>query len=157
MQQDTEIEFSALFSFSQSLCVLFSVQACKRGFSVFVSTQQHTDSFHMRKIQWFFILRVNLQMQLNLNVTSHISHFAYVTSEFSRFSITSLLYVFVYLSRDSSVGITMGYGLDSRDTIPAKGKRFFSSPHRPNQLWSTPSLLSNGYRGPFVCGKAARA
>jgi hypothetical protein len=29
----------------------------------------------------------------------------------------------------------------------SRGKTFFSTPQRPNQLWGSPSLLSNGYRG----------
>jgi hypothetical protein len=32
--------------------------------------------------------------------------------------------------RDSWVGIATGYGMDDRDSIPGKGKRFFSSPQR---------------------------
>jgi hypothetical protein len=47
--------------------------------------------------------------------------------------------------RDSSVGITTGYGLDDQEVgvqVPV-GSRIFSSPDR---LWGQPSLLSNGYR-----------
>jgi hypothetical protein len=41
----------------------------------------------------------------------------------------------VYLrSRGSSVGIATGYGLDGRSSIPARGKRFFPSPQRPQRL-----------------------
>jgi hypothetical protein len=42
--------------------------------------------------------------------------------------------IFVHVSErswGSSVGITTGYGLDSRDSIPGRGKKFFSSPQRP--------------------------
>jgi hypothetical protein len=42
-----------------------------------------------------------------------------------------------------------GYGLDSqgvRVQVLARA-RFFSSVHHPDQLWGTPSLLSNGYLG----------
>jgi hypothetical protein len=31
-------------------------------------------------------------------------------------------------SWDSSIGIEMGYGLGGWDSIPSKGKRYFSSP-----------------------------
>jgi hypothetical protein len=52
-------------------------------------------------------------------------------------------------SRDSSVGIATGYGLDDRGVgvrVPT-GSRIFSSPRRPNQFCCSPSLLSNEYRG----------
>jgi hypothetical protein len=37
-------------------------------------------------------------------------------------------------SRDSSVGIATGYGMDDQGSIPGKGKRFFSSPQCPHRL-----------------------
>jgi hypothetical protein len=55
-------------------------------------------------------------------------------------------------SRDSSVGIATGYGLDDRMTgvgFPAGAGNFFSSTRIPDRLWGPPSLLSNGYRGFF--------
>jgi hypothetical protein len=36
-------------------------------------------------------------------------------------------------------------------------KRFFSSPWRPDRLWSPPNLLSNEYQGSFPLGKVAGA
>jgi hypothetical protein len=36
--------------------------------------------------------------------------------------------------------------------IPVRDKTFLSSPQRPDRLWDLPSLLSNGYRGPFPRG-----
>jgi hypothetical protein len=36
--------------------------------------------------------------------------------------------MFLFMSRDSSVGIATGFRLDGPDLIPGKGKQFFSSP-----------------------------
>jgi hypothetical protein len=38
-----------------------------------------------------------------------------------------------------------------------RGKKFVSTPQRPDRLWSSPSLLFNGYRGLFTRGEAAGA
>jgi hypothetical protein len=69
-----------------------------------------------------------------------------------------LFFVFyLMMSRDSVVGIAISYGLDGRGVgvrVPV-GSRIFSSPRRPDRLWGSPNLLSNGYRGSFPGGKAA--
>jgi hypothetical protein len=52
-------------------------------------------------------------------------------------------------SRDSSVGIATGYGLDDQGVgiqVPI-GVRIFSSPCRTDRLWGPPNLVSNGYGG----------
>jgi hypothetical protein len=53
--------------------------------------------------------------------------------------------------RGSSVGIERGYG---RDSIPGRGKRFFSFPQSSDRLWGLPSLLSNGYQDFFLRGQS---
>jgi hypothetical protein len=54
----------------------------------------------------------------------------------------------------SSVVTVSDYRLDDWGSIPVGAKDFSSSPLCPDRLWSPPSLLSNGYRGPFPGGKA---
>jgi hypothetical protein len=44
---------------------------------------------------------------------------------------------------------------ERKDKKIVRGKRFFSSPQRPDLLWGPPSLLSNGYRGLLLGGKEA--
>jgi hypothetical protein len=63
-------------------------------------------------------------------------------------------------SRDSSVGIATTYGLDDRGVgvrVSVGSSRILSSPNRPDRLWDTPNLLSNGFWGSFPGGKAAGA
>jgi hypothetical protein len=57
-------------------------------------------------------------------------------------------------SRDSSVGIALGYGLDDRVRYLAGARNFFSSPPRQERLWGPPSLYPMGTRGCFLGGKA---
>jgi hypothetical protein len=57
-------------------------------------------------------------------------------------------------SRDSSICIATGYGLDGQGWIPGRGRKSFSSPQCPDRLCDPPSLLPNGYQGlfPRKCG-----
>jgi hypothetical protein len=60
------------------------------------------------------------------------------------FSPQNILIPVLYtMSRHNSVAIAVGYGLDGRGSISDRGKRFLSSPQRPDRLWDPPSLLSN--------------
>jgi hypothetical protein len=43
--------------------------------------------------------------------------------------------------------------MDDRVLIPDRGRGFFFYPLRSDWLWGPPSLLSNGYLGPFPGGK----
>jgi hypothetical protein len=57
-------------------------------------------------------------------------------------------------SRDGAVSIAIGYRLDDQGVgvrVPVVARTLFSL-CRPDRFWGTPSLLSNGYRGPFLQG-----
>jgi hypothetical protein len=58
-------------------------------------------------------------------------------------------------SREISVGMATGYGLDGLGSIPGSA-RFFFSPQLPDRLWGPPSLLYNEYRGPLSPGVKRR-
>jgi hypothetical protein len=78
----------------------------------------------------------------------------------SSFFAVMLLFLLLHLprSRDSSVGIATGYGLDDRGVgvrVPV-GSRIFSTPRLPDRLWGPPDLLSNGYRWLFPRGLSDR-
>jgi len=51
--------------------------------------------------------------------------------------------------RDSSVLQSWVTGWMIGGSGPGRGWEFLSSPPRPDQLWGSPSLLSNGYQGLF--------
>jgi hypothetical protein len=60
----------------------------------------------------------------------------------------------ILVSWDSAVSIETSYRLDDRGVrvgVPV-GSRIFTSPCCPDQLWSPPNLLSNGYWGLFPRG-----
>jgi hypothetical protein len=64
-----------------------------------------------------------------------------------------------FMSRDSSVGIATGYGLDDRG-VGVRGlvwSRIFSSPRRSDRLWDPPTSYPNGTGSSFPGSKATGA
>jgi hypothetical protein len=94
------------------------------------------------------------------NHTKHTNALSGKNAKYVSVTVSGSSYHCVLGSRDSSVGIATGYGLDNRgvgglELRVAEGARiFFMS--RP-VLWGPPSLLSCGYQGCFPGGKAAVA
>jgi hypothetical protein len=60
-----------------------------------------------------------------------------------------IIIIIIKGSRNSSVDITRGYGLDDRGSIPSRCKSLFFIPQFPGRLWNPLSLLPNGHRRPF--------
>jgi hypothetical protein len=62
-------------------------------------------------------------------------------------------------SRDSTVGIATGFGLDGWGSeFWSHGReRFFSPPRHPERFLGPPNLLTNGYQGLFPGSKVAGA
>jgi hypothetical protein len=76
---------------------------------------------------------------------------------FAKFFVTVQEHVITYRkrrSRDSAVGIAIGYGLDDRRVgVPDPvGSRIFSSPRRPDQLWGHSTSDPMGTEGFFPGG-----
>jgi hypothetical protein len=97
---------------------------------------------------WTFGILEFLPLQ-NLPITFAIIHKSDSVREFYM-----LIYNIFGGSRDSAVGIAIGYGLDGLGVgvrVPVNSRMFFS-PRRPDRLWGPPSLLSNGYQGLFFRG-----
>ena len=53
------------------------------------------------------------------------------------------------MRRDSSVGIVTTLTGLVQDSNPGKGKKFSTSPKRPDRLWGLPSVLFCGHRRSF--------
>jgi hypothetical protein len=106
------------------------------------------NSIRIFAVQVFMRFETSFPIIFNLHWNTLVYDFEYYT--FFKFLGTTGL----YWSRDSSVGITTGYGLDDRGVgvrVPV-GSRIFSYPCRPDRLWPPPNLLSNGYRRLFPLG-----
>jgi hypothetical protein len=54
-------------------------------------------------------------------------------------------------SRDNSVGIAMGYRLDSQGLVPERGKRFLCSPQHPDSCEILPIQLRHSAVASIVC------
>jgi hypothetical protein len=54
-------------------------------------------------------------------------------------------------TRDSLVGIALGYWLKARGSVPGTGKKI-TTLQRPDHFWGSVSLLSSGYLGLFPRG-----
>jgi hypothetical protein len=65
--------------------------------------------------------------------------------------IIIIIIIIIIESRESSLDIAMGCGLDGPGLIPGSS-RFLSSPQRLYRLWGPYRLLSRGYRGLFPRG-----
>jgi hypothetical protein len=57
------------------------------------------------------------------------------------------LYIDERSSKASSHNLSDELRLDGLGSIPGRGKRFFSTPQRPDRFWGPPSLFSNGCPG----------
>jgi hypothetical protein len=57
----------------------------------------------------------------------------------------------------NTLNVCLPDGLDGRDSIPGRGKRFFSTLQRPDPLWGSPSLLPKGTGDSFPGSKATGA
>jgi hypothetical protein len=61
-----------------------------------------------------------------------------------------------FVSHNITDSTATGYVLDCRSSSPGKVRTYLYSPRRPDQLWDSPSLTSNGFMGRhFLGGKAA--
>jgi hypothetical protein len=67
--------------------------------------------------------------------------------------LCNYIYIYIYMGRDSSVGIATRYGLDGPGIESRWGEVFRNRPDLP---WGLPNLLHNGYRV-FPGGKSAEA
>jgi hypothetical protein len=74
---------------------------------------------------------IRRQMITNLDQTSPMS-----------WQKHKLSYTYCFRSRDNSVGLVTGDGLDGPGSIPGSSRYFFP-PEHPDRLWGLPSLQSN--------------
>jgi hypothetical protein len=87
------------------------------------------------------------------NVKNYYSYSRLCYYHYRRFALRQRKQLIIG-SRDSSVGIATCYELDYRKfrVLVPVGEIIFTSSLRPDRFWSTPNLVSNGYRGYFLRG-----
>jgi hypothetical protein len=98
------------------------------------------------------IMIISLVRQLHFGPFSTQVALQFISAEF-KFKHMRIHYKVKGMSRDSSVGIATGYGLDDREVgVQVQvGERIFISPRRPDRFWGPLSLLSNGYSRAMAC------
>jgi hypothetical protein len=111
---------------------------CSASFSVDFLFQISTKSAQLRS---------NCFMQADLSeVMVLICHVCFILFLFSPYAAKS---------RDSPVGVALGYGLDDRGyrvRFPEGAGNFFSSPPRPERLWGPPKPLIQWVPGALSLG-----
>jgi hypothetical protein len=148
MKQISEVKLCA-----KSLKIVFSLSSA----TVITTFQNSKEDFEMQ-FQIYFNIEVGMLTFLGIARSGVLCN----SPQFLvRFGYSDLLLSYWpkhlpqnFLLLYNAVGIATGYGLNDQGVgvrVPV-GARIFTSPCRPDRLWGSPNLLSNGYRGLFPRG-----